>query len=74
MPDGRRQIVKITEVQGLEQSTIVMQDIFTIQQGETKLSSTGIRPKILDKLERNGVRVNLDLFHGEFTQTNRRSV
>ena len=74
MPDGKRQIVKITEVQGLEQQMIVMQDIFTIPPSETKLSATGIRPKILDKLERNGVRVNLDMFHAEFAQTNRKSV
>jgi pilus assembly protein CpaF len=78
MPDGKRQIVKITEVQGLEQQTVVMQDIFTLQSPDgtfyTALRATGIRPKILDKLERNGVRIPLDVFHADFAQANRRSV
>ena len=60
-PDGRRQVVKIAEVQGLEQQTIVMQDVFSLQflDGDPlgQLLPTGIRPKILDKLERNGVHV-----------------
>jgi pilus assembly protein CpaF len=68
MPDGSRKIVKIAEVQGMEQQTIVMQDVFALHQpaepsrGPARLLATGIRPKVLDKLERNGVRVPLSLF------------
>ena len=68
MPDGSRKIVKVAEVQGMEQQTIVMQDVFTLHQptdgsrGTARLVATGIRPKVLDKLERNGVRVPLALF------------
>ena len=72
MPDGRRQIVKIAEVHGLEQQTIVMQDVFSLQflDGDPvgQLLPTGIRPKILDKLERNGVHVPSALFQpGQFS-------
>jgi pilus assembly protein CpaF len=65
MPDGRRQIVKVTEVQGLELETIVMQDVFTLQPSDShsRLVPTGMRPKLLEKLERNGVRVPLSTFH-----------
>jgi pilus assembly protein CpaF len=80
MPDGKRQIVKITEVQGLEQQTIVMQDIFTLGAADgtshPRLVATGIRPKILDKLERNGVHLSLDVFRADFDfdQSSRRSL
>jgi pilus assembly protein CpaF len=69
MPDGSRKIVRITEVQGMEQQTIVMQDVFVLQNAADpqrspgKLVATGIRPKLLEKLEQHGVRVPLSLFH-----------
>src|SRR6266498_705299 len=68
MPDGSRKIVRIAEVQGMEQQTIVMQDVFVLQNAADpsrsagRLQATGIRPKLLDKMERNGVRVPLSLF------------
>jgi pilus assembly protein CpaF len=68
MPDGSRKIVRIAEVQGMEQQTIVMQDVFALQQSTEgprspgRLMPTGIRPKVLEKLERNGVRLPLSLF------------
>jgi pilus assembly protein CpaF len=62
MPDGSRKVVRVTEVQGMEQQTIVMQDVFAFQQTGTdgvrvvgRLAATGIRPKLLEKLARNGV-------------------
>jgi pilus assembly protein CpaF len=68
-PDGSRKIVKVAEVQGMEQQTIVMQDVFTLNlpaadqlRAPARLLPTGIRPKVLDKLERNGVRLPLSLF------------
>jgi pilus assembly protein CpaF len=69
MPDGKRKIVKVAEVQGLEQSTIVMQDIFSLEQTESgpQLEPTGIRPKVLDKLERHGVHVPMTLFQADST-------
>ena len=49
---------------------IVMQDVFAFQQtsGDPgrvggRLAPTGIRPKLLEKLERNGMSLPLSMFH-----------
>jgi pilus assembly protein CpaF len=59
MPDGRRVITAVTEVQGLEGDIILLQDIFkyrtTASGGE--LVATGLRPKFLDKLAEAKVEV-----------------
>jgi pilus assembly protein CpaF len=69
MSDGSRRIVRVTEVQGMEQQTVVLQDVFTFQQtgiegGRVvgRLAPVGIRPKFLDKLEMAGVRLPPTLF------------
>jgi pilus assembly protein CpaF len=69
MADGSRKVVRVTEVQGMEQQTIVMQDVFAFQQaghdgGRTngRLAPTGIRPRVLDKLHRNGIQVPVSVF------------
>jgi pilus assembly protein CpaF len=66
LPNGKRKIVKVTEVHGMEQSTIVMQDLFTLE-GDGKLEATGIRPKVLDKLERNGIQIPMSTFQTRTT-------
>ena len=68
--DGSRKITSISEIQGLEEDTIIMQDIFKYEHngfdennkivGEFKV--TGIRPYILDEIERRGVSVPLSIF------------
>jgi pilus assembly protein CpaF len=69
MFDGTRKVVKISEVQGLEQQTVVLQDVFTFHQTGVEagkvvgqLQPVGIRPRFLDKLERYGVRMPASLF------------
>ena len=65
LPDGRRVITSLTEVQGMEGDTILLQDIFTYQmlpgsEGTApsgQLVSTGLRPKFLDKLAEHGISV-----------------
>ncbi|MGO8744535.1 MAG: CpaF family protein [Thermoguttaceae bacterium] len=62
---GPRKITHITEICGMEQDTIVMQDIFKFEQegmdangrAHGKFIATGIRPKFMPRLEANGVRV-----------------
>src|SRR5204862_1684019 len=51
LKDGTRRIVNITEVQGMEGDTIVMQDVFVFEQTgfvdgriQGRLKATGIRP------------------------------
>ena len=68
MPDGRRVITAVTEVQGLEGDTILLQDIFKYRQvpggGKAggELVATGLRPKFLDKLTEAGIEVPASAF------------
>ena len=62
---GKRRITHITEVVGMEQDTIVMQDIYNyIQDGineegtaKGRFVAQGIRPNFMDRLEAVGVRL-----------------
>lgn len=68
--DGSRKIMKISEILGMESDTIILQDIFVFNQDgydtngniKGKFVSTGIRPKILEKLADEGVVINDDWF------------
>ncbi len=64
MPDGRRVITAVTEVQGLEGDMILLQDIFKYRSipGSTdkqagELVATGLRPKFVDKLNEHNIDV-----------------
>ncbi|HUC06437.1 MAG TPA: CpaF family protein [Acidimicrobiales bacterium] len=66
--DGSRVVSSITEVQGMEGDTVLLQDVFhRVHQGDgaAKLVPTGLRPKILDELGRNGVDVPPTLFRAD---------
>ena len=52
-PAGPRVVHSITEIQGMEGDTVLLQDIFhrvDMQEGFGRLVPTGLRPKILDEL------------------------
>jgi pilus assembly protein CpaF len=57
-PDGRRVVTSLTELQGLEGDTVLLQEIFKyrllpgVERGRPlgELVATGLRPKFLDKL------------------------
>jgi pilus assembly protein CpaF len=65
LPDGRRVVTAMTEVQGLEGETILLQDIFKyrfLPGGERgkplgELVATGLRPKFMDKLLEKEIEV-----------------
>ncbi len=67
---GPRKVTAITEVMGMEQDTIVMQDIFKyVQEGVDEngrcvgnFISTGIRPSFIPRLETHGVRLPASAF------------
>ncbi len=67
---GPRKITYITEILGMEQETIVMQDIFRYEQDGIdenscaygRFVSTGIRPTFMDRLESSGVRLPSSAF------------
>jgi len=67
--DGSRKVVNVSEVQGMEGDTIVMQDLFLFRQAEIKngvvkgrLVPTGLRPRFLEKFTANGVEINDSMF------------
>jgi pilus assembly protein CpaF len=67
---GPRKVTHITEVVGMEQDTIVMQDIYHFEQtgidengrAHGKFMATGIRPTFMDRLESAGVRLPSSAF------------
>jgi pilus assembly protein CpaF len=67
---GVRKVTHITEVVGMEQETVVMQDIYVYSQDgidETgravgRFEASGIRPSFMDKLEQSGVRLPASAF------------
>ncbi|HYI67010.1 MAG TPA: ATPase, T2SS/T4P/T4SS family [Candidatus Limnocylindrales bacterium] len=69
LKDGTRKIVNITEVQGMEGDTIVMQDVFVFEQSgvidgkiQGKLKPTGIRPKFVETFEAMGIHLPNGIF------------
>jgi pilus assembly protein CpaF len=72
MSDGRRKIVSIQEIIGIEGDTITMQELFKFER--TGMDSdgnvmgrhhpTGIRPKFMKRAEEYGIQVLGDLFKG----------
>jgi pilus assembly protein CpaF len=67
---GPRKITKITEILGMEQDTIVMQDIYQyVKEGIDEngrafgaFEATGVRPNFMDRLESAGVRLPSSAF------------
>jgi pilus assembly protein CpaF len=69
MNDGRRVVTSITEVQGLEGDTILLQEIFKWRNTPAsngkpggELVATGLRPKFLDRLNEYGIDVPAKTF------------
>jgi pilus assembly protein CpaF len=69
--DGRRTIVSVTEVQGLEGDTILLQDVYAWRaarnnEGEIdgELVPTGLRPHFVDKLGAVGIDVPVEVLAG----------
>jgi pilus assembly protein CpaF len=63
MRDGSRRLTAISEVVGMEGEVVTMQDLYTIQiEGAdetgrviTRLTPTGVRPRLLDRLTEAGI-------------------
>jgi pilus assembly protein CpaF len=72
MPDGRRVVTAITEVQGMEGDTILLQDVFRYMpiasidgKPAGELRPTGLRPRFLDKLAGLGIDVPAKAFQAQ---------
>ncbi len=66
MPDGRRMVTAITEVQGMEGDTILLQDVYKYQTGPNgttgDLVPTGLRPRFALRLEEKGIELPPEVF------------
>ena len=65
---GPRVVQSITEIQGMEGETVLLQDIFhrvDTADGMGRLVPTGLRPKVLDELSLSGVEVPPHIFRNE---------
>ncbi len=70
LSDGTRRVVSISEITGMEDDTITMQDIFVFKRrGKSENGDvlgeflpTGIRPKCFDQLVAAGIDVDSDMF------------
>jgi len=67
--DGSRKVVAVTEITGMEEDTILTQEIFTFREKDVEngriigtLEPTGIRPYILKKLDHHGVELPPSIF------------
>ncbi|MFO7588409.1 MAG: CpaF family protein [Gemmatimonadota bacterium] len=70
LTDGRRKIVSVSEISGMEGDIITMQDIFmyerqgTDTQGQVlgRFRATGIRPRFTERLKAYGIELPMSLF------------
>jgi pilus assembly protein CpaF len=70
MPDGTRKITAVTEIIGMEQDVITMQDIFLFErtglnrEGKVtgRFRATGVRPKCAERLATMGIHLPIDMF------------
>ena len=70
LADGRRKLLSLSELTGMEGEVVTMQDIFRYRQtgvsadGQIlgRFEATGIRPRFLDHVETHGITLSSDLF------------
>jgi pilus assembly protein CpaF len=70
LDDGQRKVTYITEVQGMEGETVVLQDIFKLDiQGKSpegkvicEMKPTGVRPRFTPRLEAHGFKLPPSIF------------
>jgi len=71
MSDGRRRLVSLNEITGMEGDVVTMHEIFKFRRLRTdadgnidgEFVATGIRPKFMDELETRGIRLASDMFN-----------
>ena len=67
---GRRKVVSVSEITGMEGDQIQMHDLFLFEQSGVdgdghaigRFIATGIRPRCAERIEHRGIRLPADLF------------
>ena len=70
LPGGRRKVISVSEITGMESELIQMHDVFVFEQegvgtdghATGRFMATGIRPRCLERIEHRGVQLPVDLF------------
>jgi pilus assembly protein CpaF len=70
LSDGRRKVISVSELTGMEGEVITMQEIFRFRQSgvdaegvvKGRFEATGIRPRFLDQVMAHGITLSADLF------------
>jgi pilus assembly protein CpaF len=70
LADGRRKLVSVSELTGMEGEVVTMQEIFRFRQTGVgadgvvtgKFEATGIRPRFLDQVMAHGITLSSELF------------
>ena len=70
MSDGKRRLVQVAEITGMESDVVQTQTIFEFKRSGTgpegevlgELRATGLRPKIIENLELLGFAATPDMF------------
>jgi pilus assembly protein CpaF len=63
LADGRRKVLSIVELTGFDDQTIALQELFVSEAtggaipGRTRLTPTGIRPQMMDRIYQRGIAV-----------------
>ncbi len=74
-PDGRRLVTHLTEVQGLEGDSFLLQDVFLHKAGRDGsgggLVATGLRPQLADRLKEAGITLPAATFRARRASTSR---
>jgi len=73
LSDGRRRLMSLSELSGMEGDVITMQEIFRFRQtgvdGDGAVmghfEASGIRPRFLEQVTSRGITLNADLFRPE---------
>jgi pilus assembly protein CpaF len=77
LPDGARKVTSIAEILGMEEETVLMQNIFQFdsveRDGRTyhELRPQGLRPHVMRKLERANHYMPADFFESQVLSSNR---
>ena len=70
LPGGRRKVVSVSEISGLEGENLQMHDLFMFEQSGVdsdghavgRFIATGIRPRCAERIEHRGIQLPVELF------------
>ena len=70
LPGGRRKVVSVSEISGMEGDNLQMHDLFMFEQSgvdtdghaQGRFIATGIRPRCAERIEHRGIQLPVDLF------------